>query len=113
MYNFHIRLCVADLLQRKWGTSLLSDITLFGNKFLIYDKVKKYYNTGTMVLVQLPADILGRDVKVVGGADNSAAHQITYDHAELIQNKLFYDYQIEASKHPVINNCLFHNTGAN
>ena len=49
-----------------------------------------------MVLVQLPADILGQ-VTIVGGAENSAAHQITYDHAELIQNKLFHDYQIEVS----------------
>lgn len=44
-----------------------------------------------MVLVQLPADILG-------GAESTAAHQMTYDHAELIQNKLFHDYQIEVSK---------------
>lgn len=49
-----------------------------------------------MVLVQLPADILG-GAMVVGGAETTADHQITYDHAELIQNKLFYDYQIEAS----------------
>ena len=51
---------------------------------------------GTMVLVQLPADILGGAVDV-GGAESTAAHQITYDHAEMIQNKLFYDYQIEVS----------------
>ena len=43
-----------------------------------------------MVLVQLPADILG-------GAETTSTHQITYDHAELIQNKLFYDCRIEAS----------------
>lgn len=49
-----------------------------------------------MVLVQLPADILGDAVKM-GGAESTAAHQITYDHAEAIQNKLFYDYHIEAS----------------
>lgn len=52
-------------------------------------------SSGTMVLVQLPADILGGAVDV-GGAESMAAHQITYDHAEMIQNKLFYDYQIEA-----------------
>ena len=51
---------------------------------------------GTMVLVQLPADILGEAVDV-GGAESTAADQITYDHAEMIQNKLFYDYQIEVS----------------
>ena len=37
-----------------------------------------------MILVQLPVDILG------GGAQ-----LITYDHAELVQNRLFHDYQIE------------------
>lgn len=47
---------------------------------------------GTMILVQLPADILD-------GAESMTSHQITYDHAELIQNKLFHDYQIEASTH--------------
>ena len=41
-------------------------------------------HVGTMILVQLPADILG------GGAP-----QITYDHAELIQNRLFHDHHIE------------------
>lgn len=47
-----------------------------------------------MVLVQLPEDTLSGVMKV-GGADSIAA--CTYDHAEFIQNKLFYDYQIEAS----------------
>ena len=45
-----------------------------------------------MILVQLPEDILG-----VAETAAALAHQMTYDHAELIQNKLFYDYQIEAS----------------
>ena len=45
-----------------------------------------------MILVQLPEDILG-----VAETTGALAHQMTYDHAELIQNKLFYDYQIEAS----------------
>lgn len=49
-----------------------------------------------MVLVQLPADIMGGVLKV-GGAESIVTNQITYDHAELIQNKLFYDYQIEVS----------------
>jgi len=41
-----------------------------------------------MILVQLPADILGGGVQ-----------QITYDHAELVQNKLFHGYQIEVCVH--------------
>ena len=49
-----------------------------------------------MVLVELPEDILSGLIKV-RGADNIAACKITYDHAEFIQNKLFYDYQIEVN----------------
>ena len=45
-----------------------------------------------MILVQLPADILG-----VADTAATLAYQMTYDHAELIQNKLLHNYQIEAS----------------
>ncbi|XP_065883600.1 uncharacterized protein [Dysidea avara] len=67
-YMFQLVRSAAALLQKSWGTDLLADVSLFG----------------TMILVQLPADILG------GGAP-----QITYDHAELIQNRLFHDHHIE------------------
>ena len=89
-------LYVADLLQKRWGTNLLCDISLFGNRICLIYSTKLRWCAGTMVLVQLPADILG-GAMMVGEAETTADHQITYDHAELIQNKLFHDYHIEAS----------------
>lgn len=45
------RFCAADMLQKSWGTDLLSDISLFGNRMcLIYNKVTveyRYYGTCT------------------------------------------------------------------
>lgn len=56
------------LLQRAWGTSLLAGENMFG----------------PMVLVELPSGITPNDQR-----------SIKYDHAEIVQNKLYHGFQIE------------------
>eukprot|EP00731_Ephydatia_muelleri_P028162 Em0019g1035a len=57
------------LLQRAWGTSLLAGENMFG----------------PMVLVELPSGII----------PNEDQRSIKYDHAEIVQNKLYHGFQIE------------------
>ena len=57
------------MLQRVWGTSLLAGENMFG----------------PMVLVELPSG-------VVSEADQKL---VKYDHAEIVQNRLYHGFQIE------------------
>lgn len=58
-----------------WGTHLLADTTIFG----------------PMVVVALP------DVAIVKriGPGGVASSDLTYDHAETVQNTLYHQYHIE------------------
>jgi len=67
----------AELLQQAWGTQLLANPALFGG----------------MVLVALPEGVVGHDVTPAPGFQLS----YTYESAEMVQNVLFHEFNIEVS----------------